>query len=215
MLSELKALMERATPGPWRVELDTVLTKQGGGKGEPMQDIVGAKNRPVARCTIYTPLADGDLIVAAVDALPALVKVAEAAKALLEQVGDVPHADFEVADLRAALSALPGAGTGKPTVPRCPRRAAHKEVPMADLAHSIVGRYGYSGHRKIDVKKHENGYEVEAVFSRKSKRYTAQGADDEIDEAYTKTFVFYTIPEVLDFVRQYLDAPSGAMREPA
>jgi len=59
------------TPGPWIVELDTTLTKEGAGKGEPMQDIM-ANGVPIARTTIYSKLADGYLLASAPDLLAAL-----------------------------------------------------------------------------------------------------------------------------------------------
>jgi hypothetical protein len=71
LLETLDALERQATPGPWSVRLDTVLTKQGGGEGEPMQDI-SAGGLNVARFTVYSHLADGDLTVALRNAYPLL-----------------------------------------------------------------------------------------------------------------------------------------------
>lgn len=83
---------------------------------------------------------------------------------------------------------------------------------MPELAHSLVGRYGYEGHRKIEVKKHENGYEVAAQFSKVAPVHADAAAYDNGHRVFIKTFVFYTVPEVLDFVREYLNVPTDSIR---
>ena len=71
LVAELDALYEKATKGLWNIELDTVLTKMGGGEGDPMQHIQ-ANGYNLGRMSIYSKLADGDLIVALVNAWPTL-----------------------------------------------------------------------------------------------------------------------------------------------
>ena len=68
----------------------------------------------------------------------------------------------------------------------------------------IGGRY-HDAHRGLSVKKCENGYQIDANF-----------IESRVDEYETsvrvrptqvsKRFIFYTVAETMDFVKQYLEA---------
>ena len=59
-MSKLRELVGKATKGNKRIVLDHVLTKDGGGEGEPSQELF-AGNTSIARFTIYSKMADGEL----------------------------------------------------------------------------------------------------------------------------------------------------------
>lgn len=93
-IDELRGLVERATRGPW-VEREALKATAGGIRTE--RDIFGAGGD---RVLLNLSEADRLLIVAAVNALPALLAVAEAARKVVQHT-----ADF---DLETALARLDG-----------------------------------------------------------------------------------------------------------
>ena len=105
-LETLSRLEGEATKGPWRVYQDTLLTKDGGGKGEPMQEIHKA-DCPIARFTIYSNASDAPLAVALRNSAPALIKLVEAAQRVTQHHGSAARA-VEQSGLREALAALEG-----------------------------------------------------------------------------------------------------------
>lgn len=60
-------------------------------------------------------------------------------------------------------------------------------------------------HRSLTIKKVENGYVIDAAFIK-------QGKPDDYDRTEMRHFVFYTLPELLDFARGYLDAPKEKLQ---
>jgi hypothetical protein len=90
-VSDLRDLLNKATPGPWIRPWGTHKIHQAFGMGS---DHIGL------------PQSDLDLIVASVNALPALLDVVEAAR----QHADVTHADIpSLIALREAIARLDGA----------------------------------------------------------------------------------------------------------
>lgn len=72
-------------------------------------------------------------------------------------------------------------------------------------------------HRTLEVSKVENGYVVDAVFTKwiDDSGLVRPGAallGLGHEERETQRRVFYTTPEVLAFVKDYLDAPADALR---
>jgi hypothetical protein len=104
-LPTLRSLLEAATPGPWRTELEepgigdggyNIRASDGAGLFFAFKDACGDD--------IENP--DAHLIVAAINALPQLLSVYEAALALTEQVergGDVGGMSRALAGVRAAV----------------------------------------------------------------------------------------------------------------
>jgi hypothetical protein len=81
---QLEALLVKATLGECAVFLDKILTKDGGGRGEPTQElVVGGTN--IARLTIYSKLADGELLSLLRNHAPALLDVVKAANELQDR----------------------------------------------------------------------------------------------------------------------------------
>jgi len=72
---------------------------------------------------------------------------------------------------------------------------------------------GWSGaqHRSVRVSKVENGFRVQAAVM-KTTMEDASGASRAFHSREDVEYVFYTVPEVLDFVRQYLEAPMEDLR---
>ncbi len=63
-------------------------------------------------------------------------------------------------------------------------------------------------HRSIRVRKKENGYAIDATFQVEREDHRGKlGLEREERE-----YVFYTVPEVLDFVKEYLLADPEALR---
>lgn len=104
MLDELERLHQAATPGPWY---------SNRADPAPYEICSGNPRTPdllIAAAPEYG--VNADLIVAAVNALPALLAAARAAQALLDQVSstiDDPELDEAREALEAALAALEGA----------------------------------------------------------------------------------------------------------
>jgi hypothetical protein len=99
-IQHLHDLLGKATPGPWQ-------------RGPAAHQIDGPGGLQIAATTSWKNAADRELIVAAINALPALLAIAEAAAVMSEQLnGPSLMADMDAtlkaeSDLRDALALLP------------------------------------------------------------------------------------------------------------
>jgi ribulose bisphosphate carboxylase small subunit len=74
---------------------------------------------------------------------------------------------------------------------------------------TIVGQSWASKHRGLQIDKVENGYQVKARFSERTRPKGSVW-----QESVTwRTYVYYTEEEVVAFVRQYLKAEKGELEE--
>lgn len=64
-------------------------------------------------------------------------------------------------------------------------------------------------HRRLSIKKVENGYEVEAAFL--VEKHHDNGVPYQHQEH--RSYVFYTIEEALDFAKNYFDAEQSEIRK--
>ena len=88
-------------------------------------------------------------------------------------------------------------------------RASFLEHEMSDPMRTIDAS-GWQGasHRSMEIKKVENGFKVLAIF-----RVTKRGEERAYHDTEKREFVFYTLPEVLDFAQQYLSSKPEDLRE--
>jgi hypothetical protein len=101
-IQHLRDLLGKATPGPWQ-------------RGPAAHQIDGPGGLQIAATTSWKNAADRELIVAAINAMPALLAIAEAANDVIESRY---HIQFDLSekldalecatiDLRSALALLP------------------------------------------------------------------------------------------------------------
>ena len=96
MLDELERLLKDATPGPWRVEQWDL--------GQWV--VVPPTKIPRTKYVCSTSQIDGELMSAAVNALPALLRVARAAEAWRNAYESNDPSDDTFEAMNAALAAL-------------------------------------------------------------------------------------------------------------
>lgn len=72
------------------------------------------------------------------------------------------------------------------------------------------GGWWVSPHRSVEISKVENGYSVKAAFVEKVASEDGMFAGGE--RFRHKVFVFYTEPEVVKFVKDYLDADAEDLK---
>jgi hypothetical protein len=76
--------------------------------------------------------------------------------------------------------------------------------------HSFAGvDWSTTRHRRCSVEKQENGFVVKASFNEEVGRAITR---EVLRQKVEKAWVFYTTEEVLDFLREYLDAPQEEIR---
>jgi len=80
---------------------------------------------------------------------------------------------------------------------------------MSDMTIMGEGMFG-ERHRGCQISKVENGYRVKVIIEKTRKRGHPPAAYQEEDEdrvfAAEEEYVFYTVEEVLDFVKNYLNS---------
>lgn len=62
-------------------------------------------------------------------------------------------------------------------------------------------QYGHGRHRGLSIQKVENGFLLDAAFV-----VTRSHRADPFEDTESRRFVFYTVEEVTDFVKNYLQA---------
>lgn len=92
-ITELRALLKKATPRPWRIDA-----------GYPSVNVVGSDGQTI--CEIYTRTgSDRDVITKAVNALPALISAAEELERVREERDTALAAQRKAEEERAAVEA--------------------------------------------------------------------------------------------------------------
>ena len=72
----------------------------------------------------------------------------------------------------------------------------------------LGGDWMGDAHRSLSVKKIENGYTVDAKFTKKRTH-----AGESYDAATEKRYCFYSLAEVITFVTGYFEAPAEELQE--
>lgn len=79
---------------------------------------------------------------------------------------------------------------------------------------TMVGIPWGSSHRTMKIEKVDNGYIVKATFREKRKSTDPVSLKEETHySTKEKTYVFYTVAEVVMFTRSYLEAEASDLRK--
>ncbi len=109
-LTRLRSLLSAATARPWKWWTSNSFRRLSGADGKDGGVLYAVRHPHDGQCDIVGSQANKDLIVAAVNALPQLIRIAEAAEAFHQaQIGELkPTAQYVAAwaELKSALAAL-------------------------------------------------------------------------------------------------------------